>query len=227
MAVASFDGKIRLLSTRTWQHTFTLTCSHPRDMLASELPSKQTDVDDGDDINAGLMLVEEISGHSSHVFDSPVFNKLAASASMSAAIKSIGETGSAGAGTQAFNNLSDSQNLSAVSTTANTTIVPSFIRKSLKILPHNPVDVLKSKGRPHMGVNWMSFSADGCLIAAREESSPRCVWIWDVNSIKLINIIVQLESVVYAAWRPSNSACELAIYLFLLGNDVVISLHCS
>lgn len=53
-----------------------------------------------------------------------------------------------------------------------------------------------------MGVHWTGFSADGKLLAAKEESYPRCLWLWDMVEVKLINIIVQSENVLDAAWRP-------------------------
>lgn len=50
MAVSSFDGKIRMLSIKSWQVSFVLSCVHPRDMESSIAPPNEN----------GYMLVEEL-----------------------------------------------------------------------------------------------------------------------------------------------------------------------
>ena len=49
-----------------------------------------------------------------------------------------------------------------------------------------------------------AFSPNGHLLACREESHPRCVWIWDVPQCKLLTVLVFLDNVAMAAWRRTN-----------------------
>lgn len=79
-----------------------------------------------------------------------------------------------------------------------------FARKALKALPHLAVDPLRAKGPPSMGVSWTSFSPSGALLAAREDSQPRCLWVFDAREMKLLSIIISLENIVTSTWRPGG-----------------------
>jgi hypothetical protein len=41
-------------------------------------------------------------------------------------------------------------------------------------------------------------------MAAREESYPRCLWIWHGLEARLCDLLVQLDSIVCARWRPNK-----------------------
>lgn len=58
MAIASFDGQIRFMSTRSWQVAFTVSCKHPKDM-DSTLVNKENSLNTSD--VRGCMLVEDCS----------------------------------------------------------------------------------------------------------------------------------------------------------------------
>lgn len=47
-------------------------------------------------------------------------------------------------------------------------------------------------GLPSMGVSWMGWSADGELLACREEAYPRCLWVWHPMTTRLEALIVQV-----------------------------------
>jgi len=77
-----------------------------------------------------------------------------------------------------------------------------YATKPLKILPHITPDPSNTKGIPHMGTSWIGWSAEGLYLAAREESYPRCLWVWQGVRAQLVTIIVQVEAITCARWRP-------------------------
>jgi hypothetical protein len=64
-------------------------------------------------------------------------------------------------------------------------------------------------GFPAMGVSWVGWSSSGSLLAAREESHPRCVWVWRPLSAQLVAVLVMLEPVTCAKWRPHIQKAHL------------------
>lgn len=58
-----------------------------------------------------------------------------------------------------------------------------------------------NKGPP-FGVNWLGWSSSGEYLAAREESHPRCLWLWRPLQAQLIAVLVQLDAITCAQWRP-------------------------
>eukprot|EP01034_Spumella_vulgaris_P022212 gene22212-28326_t len=65
-----------------------------------------------------------------------------------------------------------------------------------------------SSSYPQMGVSWVAFSPDGVYLAARDETHPRCLWVWHPAKCRLEALIVQLDNVTSAAWRPTSSEGE-------------------
>lgn len=53
-----------------------------------------------------------------------------------------------------------------------------------------------------IGVSWMGWSPDGQMIAARDEKYPRCLWIFQPLEAQLLALLVQLEPIICAEWRP-------------------------
>lgn len=45
-------------------------------------------------------------------------------------------------------------------------------------------------------------------MAAREESYPRCLWIWHGLEARLCDLLVQLDPIVCARWRPNKNEEE-------------------
>ena len=77
-----------------------------------------------------------------------------------------------------------------------------YVSRNLKSLPRNAPDP-NARGSPKFGAFGLNYSADGTLLVAREESMPRCIWLWDVERVKLVAVIVQLENVLQARWQPN------------------------
>ena len=74
-------------------------------------------------------------------------------------------------------------------------------------------------GLPTMGVSWIGWSsgtsnnsgaganagagAVEALLACRDEGHPRCLWIWKPLKAELLAVLVQLDAITSAQWRPS------------------------
>ena len=58
-------------------------------------------------------------------------------------------------------------------------------------------------GFPQVGVSWVGWSKSCNLLAAREEVHPRCLWVWRPLQAQLVAVLVLLEPVLCARWRPA------------------------
>jgi hypothetical protein len=59
-----------------------------------------------------------------------------------------------------------------------------------------------SGGFPRVGVSWVDWSCSGALLAAREDAHPRCLWVWRPLQAQLVAVLVLLDPVSCAQWRP-------------------------
>ena len=140
IALGSYDGKIRLFSTVSWQMAFELPLMHSKDMHPGLISSKTSETN-----STGFCTTVEVTDPS---------------------------------GTETvFSNIQEK----AVNST---TVESCYVYRNLKNLPKLIIDP-NYKGIPKLGVTGMSISHDGNYLSAREESSPRCLWIWDIKYIYL------------------------------------------
>ncbi len=58
---------------------------------------------------------------------------------------------------------------------------------------------------PRIGVSSLEWSGDGTLLAARDETHPRCIWIWSALEAKLTALLVQLDSITCMKWMPASA----------------------
>ena len=85
-----------------------------------------------------------------------------------------------------------------------------FVARELKTLPKRPTPAHSSAagakdskgGAPSRGVCWMGWSGDGTLVAAREDSQPQCVWVWHALEARLSALMVNIDAITCARWRP-------------------------
>jgi hypothetical protein len=63
-----------------------------------------------------------------------------------------------------------------------------------------------ASGFPAVGVSWVGWSSTGQFLAAREEAHPRCLWVWRPLQAQLMAVLVMLEPVTCARWRPVPAA---------------------
>lgn len=85
----------------------------------------------------------------------------------------------------------------------------SYVTKSLKTLPRLSPSNQQPKNElqlPKFGVSWIGWSSCGQYMAAREESYPRCLWIWHGLEARLCDLLVQLDNIVCARWRPKRTS---------------------
>lgn len=169
LAVNSYDGKIRLLSTRSWQAVFVLPLVHPREMDIGLCADGQT------------ILVETMDGVSS----------------IESLVLAADEEPPASAALTAGGGRRSS------ATAADRTTYVIRRASAIKSLPRVQPDPRSPKLLPPLqGVSWMGRSFNGGYLAARESSMQRCLWIWNPLDGKLIDLIVQIDPILSAQWRP-------------------------
>ena len=178
MAVSSFDGKVRLITTTKWNVAFTYSLTHPKEMDAGVIHISEDEEDPDQPILVGSYPVTvEVNQApaAEHIFSS-------------GGADSVGST---------------------------------FIKKQLKVLPKVLADPRDAKGLPAMGVAWMGWSADGSVIAAREESFPRCLWLWDSQRARLLDIALCVDPIYCAQWRPAAAKVQRPLLAFCCGGSRV------
>ncbi len=168
LAVNSYDGKIRLLSTRSWQAVFVLPLVHPREMDVGLCADGQT------------ILVETMDGVSS----------------VEGLVLIVDEEPPAPAA---------GKSRRPSTTATDRTLYVTRRAAAIKSLPRVQPDPRSSKLLPPLqGVSWMGRSACGEYLAARESSMQRCLWVWNPLEGKLIDLIVQIDPILSAQWRPGG-----------------------
>ncbi|KAL0217988.1 hypothetical protein RCL1_008836 [Eukaryota sp. TZLM3-RCL] len=68
---------------------------------------------------------------------------------------------------------------------------------SLPAVPPDP-----SKPNPKLGVGSIEFSQDCTFVATRNDNMPNCLWIWSVDLLKLVSVLVFKSSVRCFRWSP-------------------------
>ncbi|KAJ6256062.1 hypothetical protein Dda_9154 [Drechslerella dactyloides] len=61
-----------------------------------------------------------------------------------------------------------------------------------------------SDPNPKIGVSTISFSADRTLVVTKDERMPTSVWIWSLESLSPLAILVQLSQVKAIQWHPTR-----------------------
>jgi hypothetical protein len=81
----------------------------------------------------------------------------------------------------------DSSSASSSAPTSKASSASSFVSRNLKNLPKVNPDP-NATGAPKFGVTGLTSSVDCSFLAAREESHPRCLWIWDLRYVCVFGI---------------------------------------
>lgn len=71
------------------------------------------------------------------------------------------------------------------------------------------IKVPSDKPNPQLGVGLTEWSHDGQFIASRNDNMPSSVWIWEIQNLSLIAILVHLQQIKNFSWSPNKN--ELAI----------------
>ncbi len=216
LAVGSFDGKVRVLSTYSWQLAFVLPLVHPKEMDVSvNALGVVTTVEVLTSAGGGI----EFSG-TSFSGDASVQIGAKTARSSTATVGGRAKAQTAGDVRSVFRSAQDNS-----SSGGSDGREIGYVTRMAKALPRLVPDAraVKQNSFPAVGVSWVGFSADGALLAAREESYPRCLWVWNPVQCRLEALLVQLEAITCAQWRPRGVATEElpSILAFCCGNSRV------
>eukprot|EP00602_Paraphysomonas_sp_CaronLab_P009291 CAMPEP_0185036806 /NCGR_PEP_ID=MMETSP1103-20130426/30287_1 /TAXON_ID=36769 /ORGANISM="Paraphysomonas bandaiensis, Strain Caron Lab Isolate" /LENGTH=457 /DNA_ID=CAMNT_0027574487 /DNA_START=297 /DNA_END=1671 /DNA_ORIENTATION=- len=167
LAIGSYDGQVRLLSTHSWKLAFVLPTSHPGDMPESMAGRTVCTVE----------VIDSGAGEGGDTASSMSFSSELSTVSAKRTKEQAGVLGNA------------------------------YITRNLKALPKLAQSTQLPKNDmlpPKFGVSWLGWSACGTLLAVREDSHPRCLWIWHALEARLCDLLVQLDTIVCARWRPDS-----------------------
>lgn len=65
--------------------------------------------------------------------------------------------------------------------------------------------VESDKPNPPIGVGLMCWSFDSKLLATRDDNMPHCLWIWDMSSLELSNLLVHYTPIKSVSWSPKSA----------------------
>ena len=68
------------------------------------------------------------------------------------------------------------------------------------------------------GISLIEVSYDSRFAASKSETSPRCIWVWDLVEMSLNSILVQSKEIQDMKWSPRShnlNICTAANRLFL------------
>lgn len=232
VCLGSFDGKLRLMSMYSWNLAFVFPLGHPREMEAGiDTTNMTTTVEvstalaheaaDGEAHREGGVATSTI--FSTLDKQQPQAVKDAPSeigANKAAANKGSGRVSSSAAAHRETVEKNRSQGLLTADKAAaagnNSTC---YVARMLKSLPKaagaateglssaaaaSSGKGLKENSLPNLGVSWCGWSQGdgGHYLAARDDSHPRCLWVWHPLTTRLVALIVQLKPISCARWRP-------------------------
>lgn len=185
LALGSFDGKVRVLSPRSWELAYVLPLIHTKE-LANVHAVTCT-------VKTTVEVEEGRAQQGTTVFESDLW-------------------GSTFDGDSSI--LSQSVTLSSTAAAGAT-----YVNRNLKSLPRlNSSEVRAVNGPPKAGVSSVLWAPGSSLLVAREESHPRCIWVWNALDASLVALLVQAHPVLCASWRPKSSKPILA---FCTGSERV------
>jgi len=66
------------------------------------------------------------------------------------------------------------------------------------------VKVATDKPNPQQGIGMLAWSPDGSYIASRNDNMPNVLWIWDVNTLSLKTVLIQLQPIKNFTWCDNS-----------------------
>ncbi len=187
IAVGSFDGRIRLFSTTSWKCAHVLPLVHPSLMEPGLASSTVCTVE----------LTEAQSNANNNNVTATNNNNDGTDNEMQQDLVALQER------TLIFN-MTATKGAKAAKMSMKTRGA-CYVKRDIKELPQRSERkefLHTTKIPPTRGVLWNGWSADGLLLAARDAAQPQCLWIWDAFQAQLLALLVQLDSVTCARWRP-------------------------
>lgn len=64
------------------------------------------------------------------------------------------------------------------------------------------IKVSSEKPNPSLGVGIVEWSYDSQYIATRNDNMPSTVWIWEIQTLNLIAVLINIQNIKTIAWSP-------------------------
>lgn len=102
------------------------------------------------------------------------------------------------------------------------------LRSQIKMPKTN--DNLLNKNPPKMGVQKISFSYDGSFLATKNDNMPKVLFVWDMNRMCLMTVLIHLNEVIDFKWSKSQfilfiSTGNNKLYYFTLESCNIIEIN--
>ena len=110
--------------------------------------------------------------------------------------------------------------------------------KYIQIKP--PVDIRKenifkkennlaSDKNPKIGIGKMAFSYDNFFLATKNDNMPNILFIWDLNQMNLLTVLIQLNEISYFQWAKNQNILFIStnnnkLYYFTLDSCKILKL---
>jgi hypothetical protein len=92
-------------------------------------------------------------------------------------------------------------------------------------LKENKVDF--EKLNPKVGVSMLEFSKSCKYFFSKVENIPNVLWIWETKELKLFSILIQLNPIKTAKWKPNEDKLVFSTgtsYFYLWSEGSVTSI---
>ena len=110
--------------------------------------------------------------------------------------------------------------------------------KYIQIKP--PVDIRKeniykkdsnlaSDKNPKIGIGKMAFSYDNFFLATKNDNMPNILFIWDLNQMNLLTVLIQLNEISYFQWAKNQNILFIStnnnkLYYFTLDSCKILKI---
>ena len=110
--------------------------------------------------------------------------------------------------------------------------------KYIQIKP--PIDIRKEKiykkennfaneKNPKIGIGKMAFSYDNFFMATKNDNMPNILFIWDLNQMSLLTVLIQLNEISYFQWAKNQNILFIStnnnkLYYFTLDSCKILKL---
>jgi len=65
------------------------------------------------------------------------------------------------------------------------------------------------KPNPKLGVSLIEFSPDNQYMYSKNDSMPNILWIWNLKTLKLMNVLIQTMAIKHVSWDPTQDRLAL------------------
>lgn len=93
----------------------------------------------------------------------------------------------------------------------------------------NTLKVSLDKPNPPIGISEMCWSYDSNFLATKNDNMPNVLWVWQVSSLSLHTLIIQIKPIKHFSWSPTEHILLIStenskLYSFTLTNVYVVEL---